>query len=383
MKVRKDNIIEEQPINDGGNSITIDHSSEIQSGTGSALNDVIWTADVSDYATMGFQFTGTWNATMTLYGSNDNTNWVANAAQSTFNNNITASSTMNSKIYLYFAEVIFKYYKVEITSYSSGTVELAVSLTTAPTDLQRMGITTVSGPVQTYSYAINWNDYSGSALDAVCSPAINWYQYASAGMHVRGTFSATLSFEQSNDNSTWEPILAKDENGLPVTSTTTTGYFTFNIHSLYIRARISAYTSGTVTVETVTNNAVSEAPNYNKANLDTLVAGQLADGHNVTVDNASIPVTNANLDSPLSDIDTTLDSILAGQLADGHDVNTGGLLGGVVYDYAALTETATTDTWTFRFGGSPADTGTIVAVVLITYTDSGKGTIDDVERTTG
>jgi hypothetical protein len=109
---------------------------------------------------------------------------------------------------------------------------------------------------------------------------------------------------------------------------------------------------------------------------------QLPDGHNVTVDNASIAVTNTNLDAPLSVIDTTLDSILAGQLADGHEVSTGGLLGGVIYDYAALTETATTDTWTFRNAGSPADTGTIVAVVLITYTDSSKGTIDDVERTT-
>lgn len=55
------------------------------------------------------------------------------------------------------------------------------------------------------------------------------------------------------------------------------------------------------------------------------------------------------------------------------------LLGDVVWDYVAQTVGATTDTWTFRNGGSG---GTITGVVVITYTDSTKGTIDHVERTT-
>lgn len=49
------------------------------------------------------------------------------------------------------------------------------------------------------------------------------------------------------------------------------------------------------------------------------------------------------------------------------------------FDYTALTTTATTDTWTFRNGGSG---GTIVTVITITYTDSTKSIIDNVERTT-
>ena len=49
------------------------------------------------------------------------------------------------------------------------------------------------------------------------------------------------------------------------------------------------------------------------------------------------------------------------------------------WDYVALTEAATTDTYTFRDGGSG---GTIVAVTVITWTDSTKCTLANVERTT-
>lgn len=57
------------------------------------------------------------------------------------------------------------------------------------------------------------------------------------------------------------------------------------------------------------------------------------------------------------------------------------LAGGLIqeaYDYIALTEASTTDTWVFKTGGSG---GTTVATVTITYTDSNKGTISTVART--
>lgn len=49
------------------------------------------------------------------------------------------------------------------------------------------------------------------------------------------------------------------------------------------------------------------------------------------------------------------------------------------WDYAALVQASLTDTWTFKEGGSG---GTTRGVLVITYTDSGKGTISTVERTT-
>ena len=49
------------------------------------------------------------------------------------------------------------------------------------------------------------------------------------------------------------------------------------------------------------------------------------------------------------------------------------------YDYASLVVSpATTETWTFKTGGSG---GTTVATLVIVYTDSGRGTISSVTKT--
>jgi len=56
-----------------------------------------------------------------------------------------------------------------------------------------------------------------------------------------------------------------------------------------------------------------------------------------------------------------------------------GLIDNVVFDFVAQVQAATTDTWTYREGGSG---GTINAVVVITYTNSTKRIILNAERTT-
>jgi hypothetical protein len=50
----------------------------------------------------------------------------------------------------------------------------------------------------------------------------------------------------------------------------------------------------------------------------------------------------------------------------------------VAYDYTSLSQAATSDTWTFKSGGSG---GSTVQTVTINYTDSGKGTISNVAWT--
>ena len=59
--------------------------------------------------------------------------------------------------------------------------------------------------------------------------------------------------------------------------------------------------------------------------------------------------------------------------------NNNDILKDIIWDYVAQTQASTTDTWTFRNGGSGGD---IVAVIVITYTDSTKLTISTIERTT-
>ena len=48
------------------------------------------------------------------------------------------------------------------------------------------------------------------------------------------------------------------------------------------------------------------------------------------------------------------------------------------YDYFALTQAATTDTYTYKTGGAA---GTLVATVTITYTDNTKAIISTVAKT--
>lgn len=72
-----------------------------------------------------------------------------------------------------------------------------------------------------------------------------------AGLTVTGTFSATVTFEASADGgTTWTAIsCVRLSTLIPTSTTSTTGQFVCNVGGLsHLRARISAYTSGDVTV---------------------------------------------------------------------------------------------------------------------------------------
>lgn len=57
-----------------------------------------------------------------------------------------------------------------------------------------------------------------------------------------------------------------------------------------------------------------------------------------------------------------------------------GILAGVKYDYAEnVISPSTTETWTFKSGGA---SGTVVAVLVIVYTDATRADISTVTRTT-
>lgn len=81
--------------------------------------------------------------------------------------------------------------------------------------------------------------------------SLNVSGFAVAILSVTGTFVGTLTFEVSTDDSTWVAILAHQVGvaGALGTTATTTGDFRVNVAGYKsIRARISAYTSGSITV---------------------------------------------------------------------------------------------------------------------------------------
>ena len=100
-------------------------------------------------------------------------------------------------------------------------------------------------------------------------------------------------------------------------------------------------------------------------------------GGSITVDgtvsiSGTVAISAASLPLP------TGASTAANQTTINSSIEFGNVFFGSTIRYAALTQASTTDTWTFK----TAAAGSTVAVIVITYTDSTKATISNVERTT-
>jgi len=78
---------------------------------------------------------------------------------------------------------------------------------------------------------------------------LNVNEYATAVLEVRGTFSATINFECSIDDTNWYPVLATKNDGTISSSCTTVGLYEIKVAAWKsICARVSNYVSGSVIV---------------------------------------------------------------------------------------------------------------------------------------
>jgi hypothetical protein len=161
-------------IDDNDGSITVDGSVATTgahlelTGSASANNtDLIASTDVREYRSFSLQLTGTFGATVRAQGSNDGTMWqyvplqeVGGSNQPTWNVNASSATTA------YHGAVTTKYLRVRTTSYSSGTVNAVLLLTSQP--FTPLGITTVNlGQVATVSlYTGDGSPVTGAGADA-------------------------------------------------------------------------------------------------------------------------------------------------------------------------------------------------------------------------
>lgn len=86
---------------------------------------------------------------------------------------------------------------------------------------------------------------TGNGITMDCS------DYAVIGLQVTGTFVGTITWEVSNDDgTTWVGILAAPTTtGTGALTATTTGIYIVDVEGIqYLRARVSGYTSGAITV---------------------------------------------------------------------------------------------------------------------------------------
>jgi hypothetical protein len=81
--------------------------------------------------------------------------------------------------------------------------------------------------------------------------SVNTSGQASLILQISGTFVGTVTFEATQDNINWVAILGQNLNsGAQTTNTTSPGMFGFPVNGLkQVRARVSAYTSGNITVK--------------------------------------------------------------------------------------------------------------------------------------
>lgn len=90
---------------------------------------------------------------------------------------------------------------------------------------------------------------SGSLTAASQAVTLNLGDRANGSFQITGTFSATVSFEATTDGLTWAAINATPPNSTTaVTSATSTGLWVWSGAFRAVRARVSAYTSGTAVI---------------------------------------------------------------------------------------------------------------------------------------
>lgn len=92
---------------------------------------------------------------------------------------------------------------------------------------------------------------NGTSLIVGVSSAAPGANLGAVGIQITGTFSATVTFEATTDGTNWTAVMATNLNDdVRATTATAAGHYTILYGSaIRIRARISAYTSGTVTVK--------------------------------------------------------------------------------------------------------------------------------------
>jgi hypothetical protein len=144
---------------------------------------------------------------------------------------------------------------------------------------------------------------SGSVTSATTVVSASNALYMGGSFHVTsaGT-TCTITYEQSNDNVNWVTLpvtSAAAANATPSTTSTAAGIYAFTSSAAFVRARVSTYTSGTVSV--VLNQKQQSAPNTGV----TLAGGSSAIG-SVSVTGSVAVTGTVNAGSGFTDSTTAL-----------------------------------------------------------------------------
>lgn len=207
-------------------------SSVVVSGSASALNaDVMASTDVSAYRWVSIHITGTFSGTYTFQASNDNSDWQSISMFDAGGNFVSGSTATNR---LYGGPIWFRYLRIRITSFSSGTVVGTVVLSGLPSHSSRTLVTTNTGSFSVSGTigltAITTSSLLTSAARTTTQTPTSVINTFYRGLRVvvdvtnAGTGSITPEIQaQDGVSSKWFPILTG-------TALTTNGTYVYTVY---------------------------------------------------------------------------------------------------------------------------------------------------------
>ena len=225
---------------------------EVGSLTAGALNaDLVPSTDVSGYSTFALQVAGTWVGTLTLQGSNDNTNFVS--VFGTWVNNSQPVSTMTSTGIIT-GSCNFRYFRVRMTAYTSGTATGTLELKTVPFTPTNITGNIAGSVTATPVSARNTGSIttSSSSVASVSASGFSWAYVTISGTYAGISFGITAS---DNGGTTYYNVPVWDVQNQKYIAPGTTITLTDNSSVSYyvpqssntsvVRVLASAWTSGT------------------------------------------------------------------------------------------------------------------------------------------
>lgn len=207
--------------------------------------------DVGNYQSFSIRITGAWSGQLTFQGSNDNTNW-SNTDTILWGDGTNISTTSGSSEGRY-GGLPFRYFRIQMTSYSSGTANAVVELYTYTLPLLVQGIAISNTP----NVQISDNTNTANILKSDGTAAGQNAQIVAGG----GMTTATLTLNAGSPNTAWFDMLNYAWVSVEILTNTTPATLTFQTSGDSSETNVSNMTlqssgSGSTAVNTNASSAV-------------------------------------------------------------------------------------------------------------------------------
>ena len=233
--------ISEPDLSAGPTAITTQNL--VPAGTATAASTVALALGAGQ-GTLTFQVTGSYTgASLQAQVSQDGTNWVTlNGSQALTNvsTGLQSASVPAAAVGVYQVDVSgFTNVRVSANAAMTGTATVTLKASSA------MGVVAMDAPVA-LAPPTEVLPAGATSVSTIYTADVSAYRAISVAFS--GTWTATVQFEGSNDNSNWFSIFLSSVTSLgsPSSNTTFNSIYVGSITTRYVRVRVSAYTSGTV-----------------------------------------------------------------------------------------------------------------------------------------